>query len=140
MTRIDFYFDAEDRLAVACRLAGKALQQAVKVLIFAPADEVAQRVDRMLWLTPPTGFVPHCTTENRLAPHTPVLIARTPDALPHDELLVNLSDDWPPAFARFQRLIEIVSRDEQDKRLARDRYKFYRDRGYPIITHALGNG
>ena len=36
-----------------------------------------------------------------------------------------------------QRLIEIVSLDEEDRRRARERYKFYRDRGYEIRTHDL---
>jgi DNA polymerase III subunit chi len=140
VTRIDFYLDADDRLTVACRLAVKALQQSLRVLVYAPDSEVANRVDRLLWTASPTGFVPHCMVENRLAAETPVLIARTADALPHDQLLLNLDHDWPPAFARFQRLIEVVGRDEEDKQRARGRYKFYRDRGYAINTHALTDG
>jgi len=38
MTRIDFYFEAEDKLQVACRLSAKAAQQKLRVLIYA-ADE-----------------------------------------------------------------------------------------------------
>jgi DNA polymerase III subunit chi len=34
-------------------------------------------------------------------------------------------------------LIEIVAGGEEDKQRARDRYKFYRDRGYEIRTHDL---
>jgi DNA polymerase-3 subunit chi len=140
VTRIDFYVDVEDRLAFACRLAAKAVQQSVKVLIYAPAAETAERIDRMLWLVPPTGFVPHCMTHDRLAAETPVLIGRGADELPHDELLLNLHDEWPAPFARFQRLAEIVSRDEADRQLARGRFRFYRDRGYQIQTHRIGDG
>lgn len=138
MTRIDFYVDVDDRLAFACRLAAKAMQQSVKVLIYAPAAETAERMDRMLWLTPPTGFVPHCMAHDRLAPETPVLIARNDEALPHDDFLLNLHDDWPAPFARFHRLAEIVSRDDADKARARSRFRFYRDRGYQIQTHRIG--
>jgi DNA polymerase-3 subunit chi len=140
VTRIDFYVDVEDRLAFACRLAAKAMQQSVKVLIYAPAAEVAERIDRMLWLAPPTGFVPHCMAHHKLAPETPVLIARGADDLPHDELLLNLHDEWPAPFARFRRLAEIVSCDEADRQRARGRFKFYRDRGYQIQTHRIGDG
>ena len=91
----------------------------------------------MLWIAPPIGFVPHCMAEHRLAAETPVLIARDAETTPHDEVLINLHDEWPPAFARFQRLVEIVSRDEADKQAARGRYKFYKDRGYEIRTHNL---
>jgi DNA polymerase-3 subunit chi len=75
---------------------------------------------------------------HRLAAETPVVIARGDGDLPHDEVLVNLGRESPPSFARFERLVEIVTRDEDDKRAARERYRFYRDRGYPIQTHTLG--
>jgi DNA polymerase-3 subunit chi len=52
-------------------------------------------------------------------------------------VLVNLRDEWPPSFSRFQRLIEMVSDNHADKSAARTRYKFYRDRGYEIRTHDL---
>ncbi|MGB8433760.1 MAG: DNA polymerase III subunit chi [Burkholderiales bacterium] len=138
MTRIDFYHDATDRLQVACRLAAKAAQQQLRVLIYAPDAEVARNVDRMLWTSPPTGFLPHCMVHDRLAADTPVLIAADADTTPHDEVLVNLGDDRPAHFARFQRLVEIVGRDEPGRAAARDRFRFYRERGYEIYTHHLG--
>lgn len=137
MTRIDFYTDASDRLQVVCRLAAKAMAQNLRVLVYAPDGEVAAAIDRLMWTTPAIGFVPHVMAEHRLAAETPVVIARGADDVPHDEVLVNLDRGWPPAFARFQRLIEIVTRDEEDRRAARERYRFYRDRGYQINTHRL---
>ena len=52
-------------------------------------------------------------------------------------MLLNLRDELPAFFSRFQRLIEIVSIDEEDRRLARERFKYYRDRGYDIRSHDL---
>ena len=138
MTRIDFYLDADDRLQVACRLAAKAIAQARKVLIYAPDGEVAKALDRMMWTTPAIAFVPHVMADHRLAEETPVVIARDPDTLPHDDVLLNLDRAEPPRFARFQRLVEIVSRDQDDRQAARDRFRSYRDRGYEIHTHRLG--
>lgn len=138
MTRIDFYHEAEDRLAIACRLVAKAFQQQLRVVIYAPRAEVADAVDRMLWISPSIGFLPHVRADHRLALETPILIAgEDSDPLTHDDVLINLDDKWPPAFSRFQRLIEIVSRDETDKQQARARFRFYKDRGYPIHTHNL---
>ena len=99
MTRIDFYLDADDRLQVACRVAAKAHSQAHKVLIYAPDGEVAREIDRLLWTTPATGFVPHVMADHRLAGETPVVIARDAEALPHDDVLVNLDREQPAAFA-----------------------------------------
>jgi DNA polymerase-3 subunit chi len=65
VTSIDFYFNAADRLQVACRLAGKAVAKQNRVLIYAPAAALAQKIDRMLWTWPATGFVPHCPRTTR---------------------------------------------------------------------------
>jgi len=137
MTRIDFYVDADDRMRVACRLAAKAVAQELRVLIYAPDGEVAAALDRLMWTTPAIGFVPHVMAEHRLAAETPVVITRGDGDSPHDEVLVNLARESPPSFARFQRLVEIVSCDDEDRRAARERYRFYRDRGYEIRTHSL---
>ncbi len=137
MTRIDFYVDADDRLRVTCRLAAKAVSQQLRVLVFAPDGEVAAALDRLMWTTPAIAFVPHVMAEHRLAAETPVVIARGDGDLPHDEVLVNLGRESPRPFARFQRLVEIVSRDDEDRCAARERYRFYRDRGYEIRTHSL---
>jgi DNA polymerase-3 subunit chi len=59
------------------------------------------------------------------------------ERLLHDEVLLNLRPEWPPFFSRFQRLIEIVSLDERDRVDARERFRFYRERGSEIRTHDL---
>jgi len=137
MTQIDFYTQVEDKLKTACRLAAKAAGLGLRAVVYCPDGETVQYIDRLLWTTPPTGFVPHCRPENPLATLTPVIVAEAAGPLPHDEVLVNLRVEWPPFFSRFQRLVEIVSRDEGDRAGARERYRFYRDRGYEIRTHDL---
>jgi DNA polymerase-3 subunit chi len=137
VTRIDFYTSVADKLQTACRVASKVYSLGHKLVIFCPDAAVANRVDRLLWTHPPTGFIPHCVTGSALAAITPIVIDFRGDAPPHDEVLVNLTTQWPPFFARFERLVEIVSADDEDVRLARERYKFYRDRGYELRTHAL---
>ena len=137
MTRIEFYFNAEDKLQGACRRAGKALGQKKRLLIYAPEPEMAQRLDRMLWTWPPTGFVPHCQVHDPEAAQTPVLIATDSEAPQACEVLLNLSPETPPHFERFERLLEIVARDDDERKAARARYRWYRDRGYPIGDHDL---
>jgi DNA polymerase-3 subunit chi len=137
MTRIDFYFEAEDKLHVACRLAAKAVQQQLRVLIYAPDEPQAQKIDKLLWTWQATGFLPHCMTRSPLAAETPVLITHDPEDTPHDEVLLNLHSERPPAFSRFRRLVEIVGRGDEDREAARARFRFYRDRGYEIARHNL---
>ena len=137
MTQIDFYTNASDKLGTACRVAAKAYALGKKVVALCPDEDTAQRIDRMLWLTPATGFVPHCDSASPLAAVTPVVIDHRGDEPVHDQVLLNLRDEWPPLFARFERLIEIVSAEDDDKQRARERYKFYRDRGYEIRVRDL---
>ena len=140
MTSIDFYFNADDRLGVACRLTGKALQQKKRVLIYAPEPELAQKIDRLLWTAKAVSFIPHCYAHDPLAARTPVLIAAGDvDASPATacEVLLNLSAGHPPFFERHARLLEIVAQDEAQVLAGRTRFKFYRDRGYAIRNHDL---
>jgi DNA polymerase-3 subunit chi len=138
MTRVDFYFNAADRLQVACRLAGKAAAQGTRLLIYTPEPETRQRIDRLLWTWPATGFVPHCAGGDPLAPETPVLLDGGTDAAPDCDIVLNLGADAPPGFERFERLLEIVGRDDAERQQARGRYRFYRERGYRIADHDLG--
>ena len=140
MTTIDFYFNAEDRMQIACRLAGKAAAQGKRVLVWAPQPESAHKLDRMLWTTPATGFVPHCMAHDALAAETPVLISAGATEPNGCAILLSLGDLCPPSFERFERLLEIVSRADDERQGARQRYRFYRERGYAITDHDLAAG
>lgn len=140
MTSIDFYFNADDRLSVACRLAAKAMTQNRRLLVFAPDADLAGRLDRLLWTTPATGFIPHCRADDQLSPETPVLIAGEAVQPPGCEVILNLAADCPPHFERFERLLEVVTREDADRASARSRYRFYKERGYLITDHDLARG
>jgi DNA polymerase III subunit chi len=137
VTSIDFYFNAAHRLQVACRLAGKALAERKRLLVYAPDAEIAARLDKLMWTWPATAFVPHCAVEDPLAAETPVLIARADDVPPQVTLLLNLSGECPPHFASFERLFEVVGVEDAERDAGRSRYKLYRSRGYAIANHDL---
>ncbi len=137
MTSIDFYHGASDKVQAACRLIGELHAQGRKVLVYAPAENLAERLDHQLWVQPATGFLPHCRVGAALAAETPVVIGGSLDDAIHHDVLINLDGDLPPAFSRFERLLEIVGTDEADRGPARERFKFYRDRGYAITAHDL---
>ena len=137
MTEITFYTFAENPLDVARRVATKALGQGRQVMIYAPDAAVADAIDRLLWTTPALGFVPHCRDRDALANETPILIGADADALRQADVMINLHHEQPPAFARFERLIEIVGQDESGREQGRARYRFYQTRGYALKTHDL---
>lgn len=137
MTEIDFYFHVEDKLKTACALSAKACARGLRVYAWCGDEDTSRRFDRMLWATPPTGFTPHCAPDHPLAGVTPVVIGVGGVEPPHDQVLINLDGELPEYFSRFERVVEIVSLDEEDRRAARARFKFYRDRGYEIRSHDL---
>lgn len=137
MTQIDFYTNVADKLGTACRIVAKGYGLRHRIVVCCPDADSAQRVDRLLWASPATGFIPHCSPTDVLAAVTPVIVEHRGEEPVHDQILINLRDDRPSFFGRFERLIEIVSVDEADRQRARERFRFYRDRGYAIRTHDL---
>ena len=132
MTQIDCYHDQPDRLTQAVRLATLAWQRRKPITFFIPDPARAEAFDKALWSSDPLSFIPHCHSNSAEADRTLIIITDNLDAVSQDELLVNLGDDVPPGFARYQHLFEIVSRHDTDKATARERMAFYKDRGYPI--------
>ena len=132
MTQVFFYHGASDRIAAACALLGGAYAKKKPMLVFAPEKAVSDSVDRALWTQSALGFVPHCRADSPLAAETPILITDNLNQLPQDERLMNLSQVVPPGFSRFHSLIEVVGQEEGDRNSARERVKFYKDRGYEV--------
>jgi DNA polymerase-3 subunit chi len=137
VTRIDFYHYADDKLRVACRLATKAYNSAAKVVVFSPDAQLLRRFDEALWTYQQTSFVPHCFAGAAVASETPIVLASSGESLPHHDVLLNLGDEWPPFFSTFERLLEIVTTEEGDKERARERYVFYKKRGYEIKINPI---
>lgn len=130
MTKVLFCHGAADRLQAAA--VWLALAPSVETVVYAPERQLAERFDRLLWTQSATGFLPHCFSDSPLAEETPVLIAAKLDAQHQQERLLNLSNELPPGFSRFEDLVEIISVEDAVRLPARDRVKFYRDRGYDI--------
>jgi DNA polymerase-3 subunit chi len=139
MTRIDFYILEDVNLAAqyrfACRLATKALSgSSERVVVHASDERTARHLDELLWDYPDRRFVPHALQGTGAAQDTEVLI--TWQEPPHfDGVLVNLAHEVPEFFNRFHRVAEVVVGETRDQ--GRERYRFYRHRGYPLYDHKL---
>lgn len=140
MTRIQFLHSAPDRLAAAAAWLRQAWQRREPVLVYVPDRGAAEQLDRLLWSQPATAFVPHCAADSALAAETPILLASRLDEPPHDRCLLNLGDELPPGFSRFEDLVEIVSTADADRLPARERFKFYRERGYALEARDIAMG
>lgn len=139
MTEVAFHFNAPDKMAYACRFARKVQRSGSRLLIAAPPDALAV-LDRMLWNLAPQDFVAHCLgdADEELVCASPVVLAVDARTAPHHDVLLNLHADVPEGFAQFDRLVEVVSaQDEADRSGARARWRFYASRGYAIVRHDL---
>ncbi|MDP2693366.1 MAG: DNA polymerase III subunit chi [Gallionella sp.] len=132
MTKVDFYTGSEDKLRTACQLSHKAMQNGVRVALSTPDAATADALDKLLWQFPATAFIPHCRSDTEEAAQCPVVLNSGNDRFPHYDLLISLHDECVSFFSRFERVIEIVSGDAENSRLGRERYKFYKDRGYEL--------
>jgi DNA polymerase-3 subunit chi len=142
MTEISFYFNVPHRGAYACRLLRKARRQGLGLAV-AGVRESLLELDSELWSFEPSEFVPHEWVEHaervpaRLRPGT-VWLATDPLQAPVHDALLNLGPTPPAGYETFARLFEVVSTDEAERVAARERWKAYARRGYPIKKYEVG--
>lgn len=132
MTKVDFYTGSADKLRTACQLSHKAMQHGLRTVISLPDAASLDALNRLLWQYPDTAFIPHCRIDEADAAKMPVVLSCDNDQFPHHDMLISLHNECLPFFSRFERVIEIIGTDEEDSRLGRERFKFYRDRGYEL--------
>jgi DNA polymerase-3 subunit chi len=139
MTRIDFHTNIPDKLAYACRLARKAYAAKARVVLLAEDAAQADALNAALWTLADTDFIPHVLAGDPLAAETPVIVtADDAAALPHYEMLINLTRRTPATVDRFARVFEIISSDELDAAEGRKRYVAYKKQSYPLTHFVAG--
>jgi len=143
VTEIDFHFNAVDKVSHACRLLRKAVVGGGAKVVLVADDATLDAVDAALWQFSAVDFIGHCRSDSEahvVARSAVVLAAAGGSGLPHQQVMVNLGDDVPPGFERFERLIEVVTGDEADRAASRVRWRHYKDRGYALKRHDLAGG
>jgi DNA polymerase-3 subunit chi len=134
MTEVTFHFNAPDKLGHACRLLRKAVATGAKVVVTGDSP-LLRELDVALWTFAPLEFLPHClgsASSPAVLAASPVVLAESARSAPHQQVLVNLGTAVPEGFERFERLIEVVTAQEEDRQQGRRRWKHYADRGYTI--------
>ena len=105
-----------------------------------------QTLDEALWTLTPQSFVAHCWSSDA-SPKTdlsPVILKPLDNPsddsmMPHHDILLNLGNTMPQGYETFERVIEVVGLNEEDKTQARERWKQYAHRGYTLVKHDLGS-
>ncbi|MFW5451368.1 MAG: DNA polymerase III subunit chi [Methylophagaceae bacterium] len=141
MTRVSFYIlngsKEYDRQVFACRLAEKAYKQGNQVYIHTESADHAEQLNQVLWSFRADSFVPHQIDNNQPNEDCPVLIGHNSKPPRLMGLLINMTADQPLFFSQFERLAELLDDDETIKSAGRQRYQFYKQRGYELETHHI---
>ena len=146
MTRIDFYILEGDksgnREQFACRIAEKAYRLGHGVYIHTGDAGRSAKLDELLWTFKQGSFIPHAIDGQSPDPDAPVLIGHLAelDVSSHAkgrEVLINLAQEIPLFFSSFERVAEIIDQEAENKTKGRERFRFYRDRGYSMKTHTI---
>ncbi len=145
MTRIDFYIvDAAGEPALAtlcCRVAGKAHRHGKRIYVHTGSASLAALVDERLWTWSQSSFLPHARVGTlrsaRDIERHPVIIGTDEPPPAEADLLINLAETVPSFFSRFDRVADLVDADDARRAAGRERYRFYRDRGYELSNHQI---
>lgn len=155
--QIDFYILGEnshrDINQMVCRLCEKALDQEMNVLIYTKSPTQARQLDELLWTFKANSFIAHKDQVNEPQADTsffyPVLISSgtaTDDTdvgefqrvfARYKQLLINLTAETPVFFQQFKRIAEMVGNNNDEKKIARNRYRSYRQEGYTLNKYDL---
>lgn len=139
MTEVAFHFNAPDKLAYVCRFARKALRHGARLVVVG-SPPLLKTLSARMWSVSPTDFLAHAGEGDggALLAASPIALLPGLDQAPHHEVLLNLGDQVPEGFERFARIVEVVSAtDEEDRHLARLRWKQYASQGHAIVRHDL---
>jgi DNA polymerase III subunit chi len=138
LTEVAFHFNVPHKLPYVCRLLRKAVAAKARVVVTGDADQL-QELDRLIWTFSALDFIPHCLeTAQADVVQASAVVLRTQLALDDNRpVLVNLGLQVPQGFERYQRLIELVTPLDDDRKLARQRWRHYASRGYPITRYNI---
>jgi len=142
MTQIDFYVLPQDtlmaRIHFMCRLVEKAVTRQHQVTLALDSEEQAASISDYLWSFKPESFLAHAT---QTAPHgAPVVLSWDTSDKSHEQhhdIMINLSQRIPNAFSQYQRVMEVVTQEENCLAKTRQHFQFYKDRGYPLKSHTI---
>ena len=138
MTDIRFHFGVEDRTLYVCRLLRKAVRQGSRVLVRGEDAEM-DLLDKALWTFEPQDFLPH--QRLRVGRSVPARLRRTlvwlmgegdhwPPELQCAQVLVHMGQQPADDADSWERMIELVTLEPEDRRQARQRWRAYESRGW----------
>ena len=134
MTHIEFIFNVVDKTKLAIVLTEHLIKRNRSVLIY--FEDQSAIDDFSLSLLEKELFMPHLIEENTFLNKLSLTESKL-DLM--DDTLINFTSKEIQGFSRYLKMYELVSHDDEDKKSARERYRFYKDCGYQIDSMDVSN-
>ena len=136
---VAFHFNVSEPTDYCCRLLRKAHGRGVRVTVTGPRQRLLD-IDQRLWALSPTEFVPHAWADApaEVLMCSPIVLCETLTApVPGQAapMLLNLSDQIPAEYTLFERVIEVVGLDDDERALARQRWRAYDQAQHRLTRH-----
>ena len=145
LTRIDFYYDVKDILSFASRMARKLYYERVisakkPLVIRCKNQSHCEEVSYSIQNFSKKDFLPCAEFSDERADLFPIILSTVSEMpLWADDIIVllNLDTKIETTFSSYFRVIEIVDQTELNRQKGRERYKYYKERGYEIFGHRV---
>lgn len=133
MTEVAFHFNVPDKVHYLCRLLRKVTGTGKRALVLLP-DSSLHELDSALWTFSQPDFISHATVSDApsLRSRSAVLLATQSCDAGHHDVLINTLPDLPGGFEGFDKVLEIVGLEPDDRSQARVRWKLYAQQGYAV--------
>lgn len=111
----------------------------MRVFVLAGSEAQCAAIDRQLWTSSDTKFIPHAVAPSAAANSQlcKIHIGQTLGDVSGFDFLVNLGCQNDIQGKDFARVAELVSADPTHKHAARKRYAAWRDAGAELNTHNI---
>ena len=148
VTKVEFVLLADNAQAEDLnRHVGDCVQTAYSnggMYIHTETHQETRVLDEYLWtLGRAEEFAPHEVIETLPdtslvgSSHSPIVIGASGEPDGSHRTLLNLSNQVPWFFCRFEKLIELVRPGINDRKMGRERYLYYKHRGYQLQHRQL---
>jgi DNA polymerase-3 subunit chi len=134
LTHIEFIFNVADKTKLAIDLTEYLIRRNRSALIYFEGQSAIDHFS--LALLEKELFMPHLIEENRLLNRLSLTQSNL-DLM--DDTLINFASKKIQGFSRYLKMYELVGQDDEDKKSARERYRFYKDCGYQVDSLDASN-
>ncbi len=129
---IFYILDSDDDINYCtCKIIKKFYEEGKKILVSSKNSILIDDLNKLLWTFEQLSFIPHSTSKDYDS-FTPVLLTET--GYKNDSIIkkdynifINLDDEVKTDYYNYEIVIELVSGNEHQKNLAREKYLYYKN-------------